>query len=384
MQKIFFILTALLFIISCTSEKYKDLEAGIYAEVETNKGNILLKLYAEDVPKTVANFIALVEGTNSKLSDSLKGENFYDGIIFHRVMPNFVIQAGGFTTEGIKSAGYLFGDEFPRNKNGEVIYKHDDQGVLSMANGGPKTNSSQFFITHRAIPHLDGKHSVFGRAVINSLELKELQKEHRDTLSLKNAIEIKRMAVVNSILQKDTIITIKIIRRGAKAKDFNASEIFDLEAAAFAKSQEDKVKEENKIEEERYAIYLAKKKAFLIEKQEIKAKKTGTGLRILKLKETNGKKVNASKKVTANYTLYIADGKRMQSSEDLGKPIIFDLNDKQKPMISGLREGILSMRVGDKSRFFIPYAIGFGNKTFGPFPVKSDLMFEVEILKISK
>ena len=384
MQKFFFISTIFVLLISCIPSKYKDFEAGIYAEIQTNKGNILLELYTENVPKTVGNFIALVEGTNSKLVDSLKGKNFYDNIIFHRVVPNFVIQAGGFTSQGRKSTGYLFGDEFPRNKKGNIIYKHDDQGLLSMANGGPLTNNSQFFITHRAIPHLDGKHSVFGKAIINSLELKKLQKTHTDTLQLKKAIELKRMEVINKVSQKDTIITINIIRIGAKAQDFNAAKTFDEEVIKFNKSQEEIAKEENKIEEERYATYLLKKKSFLINMEESRAQKTGTGLRILKLKKTKGKKVFISKKVTANYILYTADGKKMNSSDDLGKPIIFDLNNTQKPMISGLKEGLLSMRIGEKSRFFIPYTIGFGNQKFGPFPSKSDLVFEVEILKIDK
>jgi cyclophilin family peptidyl-prolyl cis-trans isomerase len=384
MQKFFFISTIFVLLISCIPSKYKDFEAGIYAEIQTNKGNILLELYTENVPKTVGNFIALVEGTNSKLVDSLKGKNFYDNIIFHRVVPNFVIQAGGFTSQGRKSTGYLFGDEFPRNKKGNIIYKHDDQGLLSMANGGPLTNNSQFFITHRAIPHLDGKHSVFGKAIINSLELKKLQKIHTDTLQLKKAIELKRMEVINKVSQKDTIITINIIRIGAKAQDFNAAKTFDEEVIKFNKSQEEIAKEENKIEEERYATYLLKKKSFLINMKESRAQKTGTGLRILKLKKTKGKKVFISKKVTANYILYTADGKKMNSSDDLGKPIIFDLNNTQKPMISGLKEGLLSMRIGEKSRFFIPYTIGFGNQKFGPFPSKSDLVFEVEILKIDK
>ncbi|WP_392347198.1 peptidylprolyl isomerase [uncultured Polaribacter sp.] len=384
MQKFFFISTIFVLLISCIPSKYKDFEAGIYAEIQTNKGNILLELYTENVPKTVGNFIALVEGTNSKLVDSLKGKNFYDNIIFHRVVPNFVIQAGGFTSQGRKSTGYLFGDEFPRNKKGNIIYKHDDQGLLSMANGGPLTNNSQFFITHRAIPHLDGKHSVFGKAIINSLELKKLQKIHTDTLQLKKAIELKRMEVINKVSQKDTIITINIIRIGAKAQDFNAAKTFDEEVIKFNKSQEEIAKEENKIEEERYATYLLKKKSFLINMEESRAQKTGTGLRILKLKKTKGKKVFISKKVTANYILYTADGKKMNSSDDLGKPIIFDLNNTQKPMISGLKEGLLSMRIGEKSRFFIPYTIGFGNQKFGPFPSKSDLVFEVEILKIDK
>jgi cyclophilin family peptidyl-prolyl cis-trans isomerase len=384
MQKFFFISTIFVLLISCIPSKYKDFEAGIYAEIQTNKGNILLELYTENVPKTVGNFIALVEGTNSKLVDSLKGKNFYDNIIFHRVVPNFVVQAGGFTSQGRKSTGYLFGDEFPRNKKGNIIYKHDDQGLLSMANGGPLTNNSQFFITHRAIPHLDGKHSVFGKAIINSLELKKLQKIHTDTLQLKKAIELKRMEVINKVSQKDTIITINIIRIGAKAQDFNAAKTFDEEVIKFNKSQEEIAKEENKIEEERYATYLLKKKSFLINMEESRAQKTGTGLRILKLKKTKGKKVFISKKVTANYILYTADGKKMNSSDDIGKPIIFDLNNTQKPMMSGLKEGLLSMRIGEKSRFFIPYTIGFGNQKFGPFPSKSDLVFEVEILKIDK
>ena len=384
MNKIFLITLVSIYLISCTPEKYRDLSEGIYAEIETNKGSILLELYAEDVPKTVANFIALVEGTNSKLLDSFKGENFYEGLIFHRVVPNFVIQGGGFTAEGRKSPGYLFGNEFPKNEYGDFIYRHDDQGVLSMANGGPTTNNSQFFITHRAIPHLDGKHSVFGKTIINSLELKKLQKKFTDSLQLKNAIEAKRMAIVNKVSQKDTIITIKIIRVGSEAKDFNAAEVFDAEVANFNKSQEDKLKEENKIEEKRYSKYLKAKKAFLIEKKEFKAKKTGTGLRILKLKETKGKRVVVSQKVTANYTLFIADGKRMQSSDDLGKPIIFDLNNESRPMISGLKEGVLSMKEGEKARLFIPYTIGFGEHKSGPFPAKSDLVFEIEILKVGK
>jgi peptidyl-prolyl cis-trans isomerase A (cyclophilin A) len=384
MQKILLIAVVFLLFISCVSEKFKDLNQGLYAEIRTNKGNILLKLYAEDVPKTVANFVALVEGTHSMLIDSLEGENFYEGVVFHRVVPNFVIQGGGFTPSGKKSSGYLFGDEFPKDEKNDLIYKHNDQGVLSMANGGPTTNNSQFFITHRAIPHLDGKHSVFGKTTVNSLELKELQQKYSDSLQLKKAIDLARMAIVNKVLKNDTIFSVHIIRVGTKAKDFNAAEVFDLEVAKFQKSKEDKVKQATKAEEKRYSKFLEDKKFFLIEKKESMATETGTGLRILKLKKTKGRKVLSTKKVTANYTLYLADGKKMQASEDLGKPMVFDFNKKQKPMISGLKEGLLSMREGEKSRLFIPYAIGFGSEKFGPFPAKSDLVFEIEILKINK
>ncbi len=381
---------ALFFIlfISCIPAKYRGLKEGMYAEIVTNKGNILLELYTEKVPKTVANFVALVEGTNGKLLDSLKGKNFYEGIIFHRVVPNFVIQGGGFSSSGKKSAGYVFTDEFPRNEDGNLIYKHDDQGVFSMANGGKGTNNSQFFITHRAIPHLNGKHSVFGKTIINSLERKELQKKHTDSLQLKRAITLARMTVVNKIVQNDTINTVGIIRIGATAKNFNAAVVFAAEENKFKSAEENSAKEveakKEIAEEKRYATYLKKKIIFLEEKNESKARKTGTGLRVLMLKETSGKRVLASQKVTAKYTVFTADGKRVKSSEDLDKPTVFDLNDTSRPMISGLKEGILSLKEGEKARLFIPYMIGFGNKKFGPFPAKSDLVFEVEILKISK
>tara|TARA_B110000259_G_scaffold66850_3_gene78742 strand:- start:709 stop:1875 length:1167 start_codon:yes stop_codon:yes gene_type:complete len=381
---------ALFFIlfISCIPAKYRGLKEGMYAEIVTNKGNILLELYTEKVPKTVANFVALVEGTNGKLLDSLKGKNFYEGIIFHRVVPNFVIQGGGFSSSGKKSAGYVFTDEFPRNEDGNLIYKHDDQGVFSMANGGKGTNNSQFFITHRAIPHLNGKHSVFGKTIINSLERKELQKKHTDSLQLKRAITLARMTVVNKIVQNDTINTVGIIRIGATAKNFNAAVVFAAEENKFKSAEENSAKEveakKEIAEEKRYATYLKKKIIFLEEKNESKARKTGTGLRVLMLKETSGKRVLASQKVTAKYTVFTADGKRVKSSDDLDKPTVFDLNDTSRPMISGLKEGILSLKEGEKARLFIPYMIGFGNKKFGPFPAKSDLVFEVEILKISK
>ena len=381
---------ALFFIlfISCIPAKYRGLKEGMYAEIVTNKGNILLELYTEKVPKTVANFVALVEGTNGKLLDSLKGKNFYEGIIFHRVVPNFVIQGGGFSSSGKKSAGYVFTDEFPRNEDGNLIYKHDDQGVFSMANGGKGTNNSQFFITHRAIPHLNGKHSVFGKTIINSLERKELQKKHTDSLQLKRAITLARMTVVNKIVQNDTINTVGIIRIGATAKNFNAAVVFAAEENKFKSAEESSAKEveakKEIAEETRYATYLKKKIIFLEEKNESQARKTGTGLRVLMLKETSGKRVLASQKVTAKYTVFTADGKRVKSSDDLDKPTVFDLNDTSRPMISGLKEGILSLKEGEKARLFIPYMIGFGNKKFGPFPAKSDLVFEVEILKISK
>lgn len=384
-MRIFILFTFIaVFLSSCISEKYKNLEDGLYAEIETNKGQIFLELYAKEVPKTAGNFVALVEGTNSFLPDSLKGKNFYEGIIFHRVVNNFVIQGGGFTPEGRRSAGYLFGDEFPKDKNGDLLFKHDNFGVLSMANGGPTTNNSQFFITHRAIPHLDEKHSVFGKTTVNSNQIEALQLKYKDSLDLNKAIDSARMAVVRKIVQNDTIKTINIVRIGSFAKKFNAAETFAKEVAAFNKLQEQKNAIQKDSEEKRYAKYLAEKELFFGKMEILKAKETESGLSILKLKETNGKKVVDHKPITANYTIYLADGKKIQSTEDGGKPLVFQLNDEQRPMITGFKEGVLTLREGEKARLFIPYYIGFGEQKYGPFPAKSDLIFEVEILKVGK
>jgi len=365
--------------------KYKGLINGVYAEISTNKGDILLELYAEDVPMAVANFVSLTNGTNSKLLDSLKGKKFYEGVIFHRVVPNFVIQGGGFTAQGRKNAGYVFGDEFPKSTDGDLMYRHDDAGILSMANGGPTTNNSQFFITHKPIPHLDGKHSVFGKTIINSIQLKELKSKIKDSLHLKKSIDSTRMAIVNRIVQNDTILSVKIIKIGSKAENFKATKVFDTQFSKFTTSVEDREKAEEKTEKARYSNYLVEKENFSAKMNEAKAIKTSSGLRILKLKKTSGKKIVNTKPLTINYTLYTADGKKIQSTSDSNrKPFVCQLNDQQRPMIAGFKEGVLTMREGEKVRLFIPYYLGYGEAKSGPFPAKSDLVFEIEVLKIGK
>jgi len=386
MKNLTLIFGLVLFIFSCTTpEKYNTLEDGVYAEISTNKGEILLELYPEEVPMTVANFVSLVEGTNPKLVDSLQGKNFYEGIIFHRVVNNFVIQAGGYTAKGRKRAGYTFGDEFTKNEKNQLIYKHDDAGILSMANGGPATNNSQFFITHRPIPHLDGKHSVFGKTILNSKQLKQIKTKFKDLLQIQKAIDSTRMAVVNSIKQNDTILSISIIKLGSKGRGFDAEEVFEKEYKKFYQSISESKKVEKEAEQIRYSNYLVEKEKFLAKMDEPKAKKTSSGLRILKLKETQGKKVVDFEPLTINYTLYTADGKKIQSTKDAnGKPFVCRLNDAQRPMIAGFKEGVLKMREGEMARLFIPYYIGYGEDKFGPFPAKSDLVFEIDLLKVGK
>jgi len=331
--------------LSCKSHNYKGLDDGLYAELQTNKGNILLQLYAKNVPMTVANFVSLAEGTNHKVIDSIHGTPFFDGIRFHRVIKNFMIQSGDTTNRGRGNVGYKFPDEFPIDSLGNLVYKHDAKGILSMANSGPKTNSSQFFITHKATPWLDRKHTVFGKIKLGENTL-------------------------DSIEKNDTIEKVSIIRVGKFAKKFKAPKVFESELLNIA-SKEEKYLE--KLE--------AIKVAFLKEKGRDKAVKTSSGLKILELEKGTGKKFNSTLPASIHYTIYLASGKQIQSSE--GKePLRFVLS--KNPMIAGVTEALKEMKEGDKKRLFIPYYLGYGEKMYGPFPSKSDLVFDIELLKIGK
>lgn len=385
MKKLAYIFVAFLVITACQSAKYKDLKEGLYAEIKTNKGDVLLQLYSNDVPMTVANFVSLAEGTNTKTPDSIRGDNFYDGIRFHRVVNSFIIQGGDPTETGRGNAGYKFDDELTKDKDGTLFYKHDDAGILSMANSGPNSNGSQFFITHKPIPHLDGKHAVFGKTIVNSTQLLALKNKFKDSLQLERAIDSLRMVVVNAIKQFDTINTVKIIRIGPRAKAFNGGEVFDAELMKYADNRKDAKQQKETAETARYAKYLADKELFLAKMEEPKAEKTSSGLRILMLKKNpSGKEVVANKPIKSHFDLYTADGNKIQSTRDGSKPFVFQLDDAERPMITGFKEGAAKMRVGEKARLFVPYYIGFGEDTYGPFPAKSDLMFELEILEIGE
>lgn len=170
-------------------------DKGLFAEMKTNKGTILIYLEMEKTPLTVANFVGLAEG-DLKNEAKAEGVPYYDGIKFHRVIPNFMIQGGDPQGNGTGGPGYSFKDEF------DPSLKHTSPGILSMANSGPGTNGSQFFITHVATPHLNGKHTVFGHVI-----------EGQD--------------VVNAIAQGDVIEHIEIIRKGKDAKKFDAVQVFN-------------------------------------------------------------------------------------------------------------------------------------------------------------
>ncbi|MDG1040563.1 MAG: peptidylprolyl isomerase [Polaribacter sp.] len=342
--KLFFV-AAILLVASCKPAKYPALKDGLYADIETNRGDILLELYQEDVPLTVANFVSLAEGDNPKVSDSLKGKEYYDGLSFHRVLKDFMIQGGDPAANGSGGPGYVFEDEFPKDSLGNLKYRHDAAGVLSMANGGPGSNGSQFFITHKETPWLDGIHSIFGK--VNTGQ-----------------------DIVNLIEAKDTIKHVTIIRVGTKANSFDAAKVFTEEVE---KSQ---IEKQKRFEE-------AQKAAVIYQKEQgiDKAVKTLSGLKVLTLKEGKGKKFSATKPTTMHYHMLLANGKSIQSTFG-GNPFTFTLS--EQPMIKGVNEAIVNMREGGKVRLFIPYNLGYGEAPYGPFPAKSDLVFELEILKVGK
>ena len=161
MKRLTFILTSILALalFSC-GEKYPDLEDGLYAEFITNQGTFVAKLYEEQAPLTIANFVSLAEGTNTMVDSTYKGKNFYNGLIFHRVIKDFMIQGGDPEGTGRGGPGYKFPDETTES------LAHNDKGILSMANSGPNTNGSQFFVTLKATPWLDGRHTIFGKVMI--------------------------------------------------------------------------------------------------------------------------------------------------------------------------------------------------------------------------
>ena len=341
MKKIITYATMLFIIAGCKNENNTDAnnsnaavnKAGgsMNAIISTSKGDITIKLEFEKTPMTVANFVGLAEGKIENNSKNL-GEPYYDGIKFHRVIKDFMIQGGDPTGTGRGGPGYEFADEFHPD------LKHDKPGILSMANAGPGTNGSQFFITHKATPWLDNKHSVFG-------------------------VVVDGQDVVNNIEQDDIINKIEIVREGNAAINFNAAEIF-----------------KNKIDEAK-KLLAEKEKADkeILEKMIEDATQTASGLYYTILEEGQGDTPYPGQKVKVHYTGYFIDGKQFDSS--IGKnPIEFMLGARQ--IIQGWEEGIQLLNVGSKAKLIIPPHLAYGERDRGPIPANSTLIFDVELVEI--
>ena len=226
MKQSFFICLLALTVLSSCKDKSNNLPDGLYADIETNKGNVIVQLDFEKAPITVANFVTLAEGKNNFVAPQFKGKPFYDGLKFHRVIPEFMIQGGDPLGDGTGDAGYIFRDEI-------TDMQFDKGGVLAMANSGPGTNSSQFFITHVATPWLEGKHTIFGHVIE------------------------KGMDIVNKIEPNDQIVKVTIVRNGIAAKRFDAIKVF----ANFFTQEAENLKKQAIINAENKKIYDAKYKA---------------------------------------------------------------------------------------------------------------------------
>ena len=306
---------------------------GIYAKFTTSKGEILVQLEDEKTPGTVGNFVALSEG-NLENQVKPQGTPYYDGLKFHRVIPDFMIQGGCPQGTGTGNPGYKFDDEFHPD------LKHDAPGKLAMANSGPATNGSQFYVTHIPTPWLDNKHTVFGSVV-----------EGQD--------------IVDTIVQGDELTSVEIIRVGEAAEKFNAVEAF----RTFEGSREAREAEEK-----------AAQKA-LLDTIAAGYEETASGLRYQILQKGNGKQATKGAGVSVHYKGQLLDGTVFDSSYKRKEPIDFNVGIGQ--VIAGWDEGIQLLKVGDKARFVIPSNLGYGAAgAGGVIPPNATLIFDVELMGV--
>jgi cyclophilin family peptidyl-prolyl cis-trans isomerase len=375
-RKFYVLILFTLVLASCKTSQNPELGDGLFATIQTNKGDIIVRLEHDKAPVTVANFVSLAEGNSPFVSENFKGKKYYDGLIFHRVMKDFMIQGGCPTGTGTGNPGYRFMDEF----NDSLV--HDRKGILSSANSGPSSNGSQFFITHNPTPWLDGVHTVFGEVV--------------EGIAVVDSIANVPVAAGNKPVDSGTMNTVKIIRNGKEAKQFDAVQVmtdyFDNEEerlAAIAKEKAEKMAEMRGMMAD-FATEL--------EKQKSTAKQLPSGLKVLVLNEGDGEKPKIGQKVNVMYSGYLPDGSLFESNyEEIAKK--YGTYDERKaqgggympaPMtyatnsglVAGFEEGLLSMKVGDKVRLFIPSHMGWGPQGAGPIPPNSDVIFDVELTGI--
>lgn len=300
----------------------------IYAHINTSKGEIVCELEYAKTPLTVANFISLSEGKIEN-GQCVKGKPFYNGLKFHRVEKGFVIQGGDPKGNGSGGPGYEFKDEI------HPSLQFTSAGVLAMANAGPGTNGSQFFITLNPTESLYGKHTIFGHVT-------------------------KGQDVVNKIEPNDVIKSITIERVGEEANAFKAMDILNNKILSNPE--------------------LAEFNAW-VKKNYPKAKKFGD-MYILESVKGNGKKPDLGQNVSVHYTGTFIDGKKFDSSLDRGQPYQFQLGTRN--IVKGWNVGFAELSVGSKAKFIIPYTYGYGEQDYmGMIPGKSTLIFDVELLGVN-
>lgn len=390
MKKTTMLLIAILCTLLSCNDKYPDLKDGLYAEFKTDKGIMVTELYYKDAPATVANFVALAEGNHPMVDSAYAGKPFYNGLKFHRIIKNFMIQGGDPLGTGSGNPGYKFHDELTPER------RHDTIGVLSMANSGYETNGSQFFITHKATPHLDGYdaagnlkncssrqvscHTVWGQLVIGFDVLDAIAGVSMDN---------PRAGKPN----KDLFIQeVTIIRKGSDAKKFDAPSVFTYELENLEKRKAEK-------EAERAKVFLPFKERF--DSKKSKAEKLASGLAIFWDEKGNGAKPNIGDTFKLDYSGYFTSGELFDTSiadvaESQGKldqrrkaaGAYAPMERKYSPdeaLIAGFKEAILQMSVGDRATVFIPSHLAYGEQGHpaGIAP-NADLVFELNLIEVKR
>lgn len=367
MKKLSFLFLSLTLAFASCQEKYPDLkEDGVYAEFITNKGTFVAKLKNETAPLAVSNFVALAEGTNG-MADSLhKGKRFYDGLSFHRVIKDFMIQGGDPKGDGTGGPGYAFPDEI------NDTIRFDKKGLLAMANSGPATNGSQFFITLKETPWLDGRHTIFGEIVVGQ--------------DIVDAIGITETEKPGDKPTSPVIIErVNIINKGKVKVPYFTEEMGKLE-----KEKKEKETRINKV---------ASEKASELNALKAKADSLPSGVKIYFNEKGEGPQPKEGDKILMNYAGYLSDGHlfdsnilanaekfeivdEMRKAAEQYSPVPTDYS-KDAQLIPGFREGLLNMKMGDKATVFIPSHLAYGKRGVpGVIPADSELIFQLEIVEI--
>lgn len=378
-------LVLLMFLVSATAckDEYPDLEDGLYTEIITNKGTMVLRLEYQKAPITVANFVSLAEGTNTLVDSAYIGKKFYNGLIFHRIIDEFMIQGGDPTGTGSGSPGYKFNNEISQD------LLHDKVGTLSMANSGPNTNGSQFFITENATPNLDGGYNVFGYLVMGE-----------DVLHTLAGVETSKPG--DKPLEDVVMQEVNIIRKGKDAKNFNAPVVFKDHFADAEKAEKERVAKEEeaqRIRDEKTAAAADDMKPAL-ETYEGKSKTLASGLKMYNITKGSGVKPKAGQTVNLNYEGYFTDGRLFDSNVKSIEEHYGMYNERKEQaqmynampmqispdaqMIPGFKEAVNQMSVGDKSFFYLPSHLAYGERGNRVIPPNTDLIFIIEMIGIQE
>lgn len=371
MKKIhgFLVLIVILCIAGSCENKYSDAPDGIYAEIKTNKGTMLAELYYQAAPLTVSNFVALAEGKHEMVQpDSLKGKPFYNGLTFHRIIKDFMIQGGDQTGTGAGSPGYRFDQEIVDT------LKHNAKGILSMANAGPNTNGSQFFIMHAPKTHLDGGYNVFGKVI--------------EGLAVVDSIATTPTAERDKPIEPMIMQEVNIIRKGRDAKKWDAFKTFNGIIDA---------KEALKKKKEEAATQFRNEKVTAFEKMRASAQSYPSGLKIYVRKKGSGQKPELGTKISLDYSGFFDNGKLFDTSVEQDAINFNNLNERKQQangyrpipvkydpsvgMVPGFREALLTMNYGDQITAFVPAALAYGERgAGGVIPPNADLIFEMHLL----